>query len=120
VETNATRRAVVQRDDDVLTPEQVNENWAEVEQAMQKELQTWAKLKCFSRKPRKDARNIIDTRWVLKFKWEEPTVDATKEGFTNSAAAMKRIIRARLTVRGFKDVERTEIDRYAGTSTRGS
>ena len=28
------------------------------------------------------------------------------------------MIRARLTVRGFKDSERRDIDRYAGTSTR--
>ena len=61
VETNMTRRAVVQRDDDVLTPQQLDEHWPEVEQAMLKELQTWAKLKCFRRKPLQHARNI-DTR----------------------------------------------------------
>ena len=61
---------------------------------MLKELQTWAKLKCFSRKPRKEANNIIDTRWVIKFKWEqEPGHNGTT----------KKTIRARLTVRGFKD-----------------
>ena len=66
LEDNDVRRAVVQRDGDVMTHEQVNEQWPEVEQAMLKELQTWATLKCCSRKLRKDARNIIDVRWVLK------------------------------------------------------
>ena len=120
VETNSTRRAVVQRDDDVLSPQQVNEHWPEIEGAMLKELQTWAKLQCFSRKPKTEARNVIDTRWVYKFKYEEQTVDATKAGFQNSSATAKRTIRARLTVRGFKDADKWDIDRYAGTSTRGS
>ena len=38
VETNMTRRAVVQRYDDVLTPTQVNEHGPEIEQTMMKEL----------------------------------------------------------------------------------
>ena len=120
VETNNTRRAVVQRDDDVLSPQQVNAHWKEIEDAMLKELQTWAKLQCFSRKPKMEARNVIDTRWVYKFKYEEQTVDATKSGFQNSSATAKKTIRARLTVRGFKDADKWDIDRYAGTSTRGS
>ena len=71
VETNITRRAVVQRDDDVLTPARVTEHGKDIEQGMMKELQTWANLHCFSRKKRKEARNVIDTRWVHKFKREE-------------------------------------------------
>ena len=46
-------------------------------------------------------------------------MDATKS-FQNSSANAKRIIRSRLTVRGFKDADKWDIDRYAGTSTRGS
>ena len=67
-----TRRAVVQRDVDVLTPDQVKGRWEEVKTARLVELKTWNKLKCFSRKRRDHARNIIDTRWVLKFKWIHP------------------------------------------------
>ena len=63
----SARQAVVRRDDDLLTPSQIKENWTEVRKAMLSELQTWGKLKCFSRKPRKDARNIIDVRWVIKY-----------------------------------------------------
>ena len=88
---------------------------------MLKELQTWCKLKCFSRRPREGARNIIDVRWVIKFKWEVPIVDMQRRGGPQTEPSKPvRTIRARLTVRGFKDSERNDIDRYAGTSTRCS
>ena len=95
---SATRRVVVQRDDDFLTPDQVKEHWGDVQKARLKELTTWNDLKCFSRKLRRDARNIIDTRWVIKFKWVQ------KDG------KWIRIIRARLTVRGFKDSGKQDVD----------
>ena len=91
-----------------LTPEQVKEHWDEVQKARLKELSTWNDLKCFSRKFRRDAQNMIDTRWVIKFKWVQ------KDG------KWIRIIRARLTVRGFKDSGKHDVDRYAGTSSRSS
>ena len=116
---NTVRQVVVQRDDDILTPDQLKSHWAEVRKAMLKELQTWCKLKCFSRRPRKGARNVIDVRWVIKFKWEVPTSDAEGSQSGNREAAKPvRTIRARLTVRGFKDHEKNDIDRYAGTSSR--
>ena len=125
---NQVRQVVVKRDDDLLTPEQLKEHWTEVQKAMLAELQTWNKLECFSRRPRKGAKNIIDVRWVFKFKWEVPTSDVTSgsgggrlsAAAAKAAATPKRTIRARLTVRGFKDRERGDIDRYAGTSTRCS
>jgi len=114
---NTMRQEVVQRDDDILTPAQLKEHWPEVRKAMLKELQTWATLKCFSRKARKSARNIIDVRWVVKFKWEVPTSDASGSRPTEARTPV-RTIRARLTVRGFKDQQKADIDRYAGTSSR--
>ena len=84
---------------------------------MLKELQTWATLKCFSRKARKNARNIIDVRWVVKFKWEVPTSDASGSRPTEARPPVQTI-RARLTVRGFKDQQKADIDRYAGSSSR--
>eukprot|EP00974_Lingulodinium_polyedra_P095761 9282065-Lingulodinium_polyedra.AAC.1 len=70
---------------------------------MLKELQTWAKLKCFSRRPRQGARNVIDVCWVNKFKWGRPAVDVSKGhpsgGWPAEAPAPVRIIRARLAVR---------------------
>ncbi len=124
VSADAVRTEVVRRDDDVLTMQQVKENWPEILKSMADELRTWARLKCFSRRPRHDARNIIDTRWVYKFKWEHPTVRVTGAGSGGQQAEASRgptrTIRARLTVRGFKDSAKGDIDRYAGTSSRCS
>ncbi len=53
------RRIVTQRGDDLLTPEETEQRWPGVEAVMLKELLTWAKLKCFSRKPKHMTRNII-------------------------------------------------------------
>ena len=118
---NAVRQAVVKRDDDILTAEQIKQHWPEIQKAMIKELQTWAKLKCFSRRPRQGTRNIIDVRWVIKFKWETPTKVKPRNGGRPAQAPQPiRTIRARLIVRGFKDSERGDIDRYAGTCTKCS
>ena len=59
--------------------------------------------------PRAQARNIIDCRWVRKWKVEEQGDGTTK-----------RYIRSRLTVRGFKDRDADKVSTYAGTSTRYS
>ena len=112
------------RDDDILTKQQISEHWPEVEKPMPKELMTWAKLKCFSRKPRSEARNIIDTRWVIKWKWDTPTTDvSTSSSATAPSPDNKeaiRTIRSRLAVREFKDQDKGDVDRYAGTSSRCS
>ena len=109
----------VERDDALLTPAEIAQHKDEVNSAMAKELQTWAKYQCISRKPRNLARNVIDCKWVLKWKWDEETlsVDASAAGQT---AKKRRVIRARLTIRGFKDVDKGHIATYAGTSQRYS
>ena len=112
------KRAVIVKDDDILTKEEEKLHAKELEAAQLKELETWAKFKCFSRKQRRNARNVIDCRWVNKWKWEieaQSVEDASK-----SKAVSRRVIRARLTVRGFKDLEKHLIDRYAGTAQRYS
>ena len=110
------RRQVVQRNDDLLTPDETKKEWAQCCQAMRKEIQTWVDLNNISRKPRSEARNIIDTRWVLKWKWDTPPTDA----HSTEKKEPVRVIRARLTLRGFKDHDEDDIARYAGTSTRAS
>ena len=82
---------------------------------MLKELQTWVKLKCFSRKLRKDARNIIDVRWVLKYIWDQETQDI----HSTAQGAATKTIRARLTARGFKDVNKYDIERFMLGPVRG-
>ena len=112
------KRSVVVKDDDTLTKEEMIKFSAEVEAAMLQELQTWAKYKCFSRKMRKHARNVIDSRWVIKWKWDQDTQSVDESNQTKAVA--RKVIRARLTVRGFKDIEKHLIDRYAGTAQRYS
>ena len=52
--------------------------------------------------PRQKANNLLTSRWVLKWKQIED----------------KKVVKARLTVQGFKDKQ--DVDNYAGTSTRWS
>ena len=99
----SVRTSVVKRDDDVLSPEEVKQHWTDVCKAMVKELQTWVKLGCISRKARSVARNVIDTRWVLKWKWDTPTVSVEGSRAEDKSLKPVRVIRARLTIRGFKD-----------------
>ena len=114
------RRAVVERDDDILTADELRTHAKEVAAAMLKELLTWAKLKCCSRRKRRGASNVIDCRWVIKWKHEVAATAATSQADTTNTQVTKRVIRARLTVRGFKDQQAHTLDSYAGTSQRYS
>ena len=78
---------------------------------MIKELQIWVKLKCFSKEPRREAKNIIDTRWVIKYRWDIPT---SSSGNTTKTTAVKTI-RARLKGRSLRDSCNNDIERYDGT-----
>jgi len=102
------KKAVIDRDTDLLTPSEMQSESAKVQEAMHKELLTWVKYECFTRHPRASARNVIDTRWVLKWKWVK--VNGQKV----------RVIRARLTVRGFKDVQGQDLSAFAGTASRSA
>ena len=62
------KKAVIDRDTDLLTPAELQTESARVREAMLKELKTWAQYDCVARHPRVSARNVIDTRWVLKWK----------------------------------------------------
>ena len=98
------RGAVVQRDDDTLTIEEFKVHAQEVVAAsMLSELKTWARLKCFSPRSRAMAKNILDCRWVIKWKHEVAAVsvaDASKQ--SGASAVSKRVIRCRLPVRGLR------------------
>ena len=103
------KKQVVSTDSDLLTPDEKRQHHKEVQAAMQAELATWHKHRCFERRSRKRARNIIDCRWVLKWKV-----------IIGPSGSRQRTIRARLTVRGFKDRDADNLESYAGTSTRWS
>ena len=69
---------------------------------MYDEIMRWHTLGAFKRMSRKLATNVIDARWVLK--WNQ--------------VAGKKIIQARLVVRGFKDLQAAQLSTFAGTTSR--
>eukprot|EP00974_Lingulodinium_polyedra_P021966 2120358-Lingulodinium_polyedra.AAC.1 len=84
----------------------MREHSAAVQVAKLEELLTRQHYQCFSRKPRKEARNTIAVCWVIKWKWVE---DVGKK---------ERVIRARLTVRGFNDLDKDKLAAYVGAASR--
>eukprot|EP00971_Amphidinium_carterae_P350620 6491651-Amphidinium_carterae.1 len=98
------KRESIERSDDALTTSEMTENAAMVKKAMLEELQRWVHYKCFSITPRKQCRNIVDIRWVIRWKFE--------------GQPPKRNIRARLTVRGFKDADAGHLLAHATTASR--
>ena len=69
------------------------------------ELDAFVQHKVFKRALRATASNIIDCRWVLRWKWKNK---------------LHRFCRARLSLRGFKDQQKDELDTYASTASRFS
>ena len=121
------KKVIVSRDSDLLTPQEIKDHASEVAQAMLKELATWQKYNCFARRPRRGARNVIDCRWVLKWKvtddgGPDPSGRSASRpaGSAGDGGKPTREIRARLTVRGFKDMDAASLESYAGTSTKWS
>ena len=103
------KKAVVERDTDLLTSDEYRKHAKEVASAILEELMVWIQHECFVRRPRHGARNILDVRWVGKWKKVKSKQDPTKQ---------VRIIRMRMTLRGFKDTEAEGLATYAGTSSR--
>ena len=92
--TTAARATLVERDDHLLTQEEFRQHAPAVAAAIKEELQIWLDHDCFCRTPRKTASNILDCRWVGKWKRTKAKDDPTKTVW---------VIRMRLTLRGFKD-----------------
>ncbi|CAK0867548.1 unnamed protein product [Prorocentrum cordatum] len=85
---DGTAKAVIERDENLLTAAEKTEHREAVRAARLKELRHWAGFKAMSRISRKSANNLIDAKWVDKWKWTQA-----------SDGTMVRIIRCRLTVR---------------------
>ena len=96
------KRTVVERQNNILSIDEVRRHQAECDKAMMDELQRWHNLKAFERMPKALSHNVVDSRWVLK--WKE--------------VGGKRVIHARLVVRGFKDHQATQLNTFAGTTSR--
>ena len=103
------KKAIISTDTDLLTNDDYHKYAKEVAASIKEELTIWIEHRCFSRRSRKGARNILDVKWVGKWKKVKSKLDPT---------VMVRIIRMRLTLRGFKDMDANEIPTYAGTSSR--
>ena len=96
------QETVIEREANILTLTEANERRQDCVDAMRDELQRWVSLQAMERYPRRLAKNVIDSRWVIKWK----QVDGVW------------VIKARLTVRGYKDIQATDLRTFAGTTTR--
>ena len=99
---SGVKREVVEREQNIISREEALKHDKECNQAMLDELKRWLNLGAFERVSEKHAGNVIDARWVLKWK----------------VVNGERIIQARLVVRGFKDLQAAQLSTFAGTTTR--
>ena len=89
---------------------------------IREEFISWIKHKCFERKPRRLARNFLDVRWVAK--WKFVKASSVDKGYALDATTTKRedgkvrVIRMRMTLRGFKDWDALMLETYSGTAKR--
>ena len=83
-----SKKTVVDTDTDLLTTQEYRDHAVEVSAAVHDELKTWIQHACFERRPRRGASNILDVRWVGKWKHVKDKLDPAK---------MNRVIRMRMT-----------------------
>ena len=120
----AVKRAVVEREDDTLTQDELIKHKTLVLSGIREELISWIKHECFVRKPRRISRNILDVRWVAK--WKFVKAETVAKGYAKSqdhstaarADGKVRVIRMRMTLRGFKDWDALMLETYSGTAKR--
>ena len=109
----AAKRAVVVKEDDLLTKKEIAFHAGEVAKATLQELQTWFDNDCFRKallkSPDGKPKNIMTSRYVSKWKWVKQP-DGTQ----------KKTIRMRLVLRGFMDQEAYSLETFAGTAKRTS
>ena len=105
----AVKTAVIKRDADLLSNEEVSRLSEEVAAAIFEELTIRVKYERFERRPLKGARNVMDSRRVFEWKHRKGP-----EGKT------VRITRCRAALRGFRDMGAGALDTSAGTAKRAS
>ena len=62
------KRTVVERANNIFSSDEARQPQADVNKAMLEELRRWSDLKAFERMPKALAHNVVDSRWVLKWK----------------------------------------------------
>ena len=90
---NAAKRAVVVKDDDLLTKKEMQEHHKEAAAATLTEIKTWLNNQRFKKCLLRNAQHIMTSHYVAKWKWVQIKNTWTK------------IIRMRLVLRGFMDLE---------------
>eukprot|EP00438_Fugacium_kawagutii_P025194 Skav218080 [mRNA] locus=scaffold3382:13254:23272:- [translate_table: standard] len=100
---------VVKRASDILSKDELLKHKDKVEAAILDELKIWDGYGCFKMVPRKGAHNIIDSRFVAKWKVKD-----------TSRPYESRVIRMRMALRGFKEWCADSLDTYAATGSKVS
>eukprot|EP00959_Pyramimonas_sp_CCMP1952_P180637 3776932-Pyramimonas_sp.AAC.1 len=91
--SSAAKRAVVVKEDDILTKADISAHPKEVSEALYTELKVWLDNRCFEMYDLSEASNIMTSRYVYKWK------------FVNVGTENVKPIRLRLVLRGFMDTE---------------
>ena len=115
--TNSKIEVLIEREARDLTKDEMAQYKDQVHAAKLTELLKWIELKTFRRLNRKEGTNILDGRWVLT--WKQKYVAPDKAG---DKPSFEWIIKARLTARGFKDlqIDEDKVATYSGTANRVS
>ena len=93
---------LIEKEYNILSLDEARQNQGDCEQAMFDELKRWYDLGAFERQKRSEAKNVLDARWVLKWK----LIDKVKQ------------IKARMTVRGYRDRQAPDLATFSATSSR--
>ena len=96
-------QACIEREADALTPDQLKEHAAAVAESCLSELRKWTNLGALKIRDRLGSPNVMDSRWVIRFK---KMPDGSLQ------------IKARLCIRGFKDGQLDQLDTLGGTASR--
>ena len=105
--SDSVKRAVVVKDDDLFTKQELYTHQKEVSEATLDEFKIWLTNNCFKERLLKDAQNLMTSRYVAKWKWA-----------TDTKGDRKRVILMRLTLRGCKDIFKNEIEKFVLSYSR--
>ena len=94
-------KKMIKKSYDALTPQDIKENAAMVREACLAEVRAFQDNKTYEVADKSSCSNVCTSRWVLRWK----LVDG------------KRIVKARLTIRGFQDMQ-DNMSTYASTASR--
>eukprot|EP00971_Amphidinium_carterae_P131791 2610307-Amphidinium_carterae.1 len=101
--TKDQAHGAVKKDFDALTENDFIEHAEALHQSRLDEVSKLFKLSCFRRLPRSQCTNVVDSKWVYRWKPSDAG----------------RVIKSRITLRGFKDLDRS-VNTWAATAARNT